>query len=637
MSVFYHTTSHSKTVPNWGILLSVRVRSLLFILAFGVVAYHNSFLGPFFFDDKYAILEDPAIRHLWPLPGSWTDIRPVVTLSLALNFRLGGLNVLGYHAFNLAVHLLAALTLFGIVRRTLQMNTLRTCFGSSAPELAAVISILWLVHPLQTQSVNYIIQRAEVLMGLFYLLTLYCLIRCDGDPRPKEWKAAGILCCALGMGSKSIMVTAPLLALLYDRIFLSPSFRETLRRRAWLYAGLAATWGIQGFFLWKLNDRPSLSVGFHLPQVSWIEYLRTQPGVLLHYLKLSFWPEPLVFDYHWPVAKTLSAVLLPAIPIAGLGLVTLWACRRRWRVGFLGAWFFLILAPTSSFIPVADIAVEHRMYLPLAAVAAFAVLGGYRIGIKGPLAAALAGACAVTLTSLTVLRNEDYRNEATVWSDSLKKRPGNARAHNNLGIALSAQGKLDEAIAHFTESFRLEPQYADAYYNCGVAHARMKQYKQAIPFYAKAVELKPNYPGAFDALGHALANLGDLEQAVLLYIQALRLKPNFPLARHHLEKAAGLLAEELKRNPKSAPGHDSLGVALAGQGKLEEAALHFREALRLEPNDSKVHNNWGTALADQGKLEEAVFHFKEALRLDPKNAQARDNLALAYQKQRGGP
>jgi len=611
----------------------MRVRPLLLILAFGVLAYHNSFLGPFFFDDKYAILENPAIRHLLPLTRPWADIRPVVTFSLALNFHLGHLNVWGYHAFNLAVHLLAALALFGTVRRTLELVPLKDRFGSSASPLAAAVSLLWMVHPLQTESVDYIIQRAELLMGLFYLLTLYCLIRSDGSPRPQKWKAAGILCCALGMGSKSIMITAPLLALLYDRIFLSPSFRQILRRRAWFYMGLAATWGIQAFFLWSQLRLPSLSVGFHLPHVSWIEYLRTQPGVVLHYLKLSFWPTPLVFDYHWPVARSLPVVLLPAFPIFGLGLATLWACRRQWKIGFLGIWFFLILAPTSSFIPVADMAVEHRMYLPLAAVTALVVLGGYRIGLKGKAASLLVIASGVALTSLTVLRNQDYQNEVTIWSDSLKKSPGNARAHNNLGIALSAQGKLEEAIAHFTESFRLEPIYADAYYNCGVAHARMNQYEKAIPFYAKAVELKPDYADAFDGWGHALANLGNLEQAVLFYIQALRLKPNFPLVRHHLEKVLSVLQKEAQQNPNNPQLQNLLAVALAGHGKPEEAALHFREALRLKPGDPEIHNNWGSSLADQGKLEEAISHFNEALRLDPDNAQARDNLALAREKQ----
>ena len=148
----------------------------------------------------------------------------------------------GYHVVNLAIHILGALVLYGVVRRTLLCASLRQRYGDEARWLALAVALIWVVHPLQTESVTYLIQRTESLMGLFFLLTLYCVIRGSTSSGRRGWYAAAVVCCALGMGSKEVMVVAPLTVLLYDRAFLSGSFREALRARAALYAGLFGCW-----------------------------------------------------------------------------------------------------------------------------------------------------------------------------------------------------------------------------------------------------------------------------------------------------------------------------------------------------------------------------------------------------------
>src|ERR1022692_1539631 len=202
----------------------------LMVVAAGLLAYHNSFTGPFIFDDFYSIEDNPTIHHLWPI---WQTLspprigaptvegRPLVNLSLAINYALGGYRLWGYHALNLTIHILAALTLFGIVRRTLLQPRLQERFGAAADGLALAVAVLWMVHPLQTESVTYIIQRAESLMGLFYLLTLYCFLRAAGAGGPGRfwWLAASVFACLLGMATKEVMVSAPLVVLLYDRTF----------------------------------------------------------------------------------------------------------------------------------------------------------------------------------------------------------------------------------------------------------------------------------------------------------------------------------------------------------------------------------------------------------------------------------
>ncbi len=283
------------------------------MVAAGLLAYSNSFTGSFIYDDAPSILGNPTIRHLWPIwqplspphkGGITVEGRPLVNLSLAVNYALGGLDVWGYHALNLAIHLLAGLTLLGIVRRTLLQPKLRERFGAAANELALAVAVLWVVHPLQTESVTYIVQRAESLMGLFYLLTLYCFIRGAESPRPRAWYSLCVTACALGMASKEVMVSVPLMVLLYDRTFVSGSLREVWRQRWPLYLALASTWILLGYLMFFTGSFGNAVINAKENGIAWWKYLLTEPGVILYYLRLAAWPYPLCFDYYgWSLRR----------------------------------------------------------------------------------------------------------------------------------------------------------------------------------------------------------------------------------------------------------------------------------------------------------------------------------------------
>ncbi len=345
------------------------------VIAAGILAYHNSFQGPFIFDDVASIVENPTIRHLWPVwqavtaykRGFTAEGRPVFDVSLAINYAIDGLRVWGYHAVNLAIHIAAGLVVLGITRRTLLRSPLRQRFGAEALPLALVIAVIWVVHPLQTESVTYVVQRAESMMGLFYLLTLYCTIRGAESDSPNMWYVLSVASCLLGMASKEVMVSAPLIVLLYDRTFLTGSFTEAWRRRWRLYLGLAGTWILLGYLVVTTGNRAgSAGMGTGM---AWTAYALTQFQAVAHYLRLSVWPHPLVFDYGTVLANGVGEVLPSALIVTALLIGTLVAVRRWPSVGFLGVWFFAILAPTSSVLPVTTQTIaEHRMYLPLAAV-----------------------------------------------------------------------------------------------------------------------------------------------------------------------------------------------------------------------------------------------------------------------------
>ena len=295
----------------------------------GLAAYSDSFHGPFIFDDA-TFLDDPEAKTLWPIWPTLAAQRPVVQFTLALCYSVGGPGELSYHIFNVAVHLLAALALFGIVRRTLTLPALKGRFDTkAATAIAFCAALLWLLHPLQTQAVTYIVQRSESLMGLFYLLTLYCFIRSGSSPRQVRWHAAAVACCLLGMASKEVMVSAPLIVLLYDRIFFTGSFAETLRRRWGLYLALAATWLVLGRSVGEAVGAHAVSAGFNLPQATPFEYARSEFGIILHYLRLAFLPTGLCLDYDWPIANGIWDIVPGAVVVGGLLAATVWALTRR--------------------------------------------------------------------------------------------------------------------------------------------------------------------------------------------------------------------------------------------------------------------------------------------------------------------
>ena len=606
----------------------------LVVIVAGLLAYSDSFTGAFLRDDGQWIEGNPRVHHLSLVNVVSGTSRPVVQLSLALNYAVGGLDVCGYHLFNLVVHVLAGLTLYGIVRRTLVGERLRSRYAQPAAGLALAMAVLWLLHPLQTESVTYIIQRAESMMGLFYFLTLYCVIRGAEPADGRLWYPAAVLACALGMASKPVMVTAPLMILLYDRAFLTNSFREALRRRGWLYSGLAATWALLPVLLRNGSAEWKTTAGFAYQGVRPSEYALTQPGVILHYLRLSVWPHPLLLSHGWPVAKSWMSILPPTVVVAILVAATAWAWRRHPACGFVGAWFFLILAPTSSFIPLYDLIYEHRMYLPLAAVVSVVVLGLYSLAGRQSFAAFVV--MATGLGFLTWRRNQDYRSEIAMRSSAVAAFPDDALEHYNLGIALTKAGHVQEAISQYEQTLRLNPDIAGVRNNLGVALEHEGRVPEAIRYYEQAVYLTPDDAEAHNNLGSALARLGRVSEAIGQWERALALRPDYPEAHYNwgvalaqlnrLPEAMDHWEKALQIKPDYVDAHNNLGAALLRTGQVQEAILHFEEALRLKPDLAETHYNLGVAMEQAGRVKEAIGQYEQVLRLKPDYAAAQNRL-----------
>jgi len=660
------------------------------VIALAALAvYANSLVCPFVFDDQPTIVNNPSIRHLWPLQGVlWPPAssggasgRPLLNLSLALNYAAGGLDVRGYHACNMLLHALVALALFGVVRRTLVLGSCRRLLaGDSAREsrassllhsdallLALTAALVWAVHPLLTESVVLAVNRAELLAAWFYLLTLYGFIRAVEAPtgprttdertflvrgprsrrpelhRSQVWYGLSALACLLGMASKEWMVSAPLLVLLYDRTFVAGSFRAAWERRRRWYGMLAGTWIVLGLVMVASRHRND-TVGFGLGISAW-SYALTQCFAIVRYLALAAWPHPLVLDYSHYLVAGPAAVWPQALVLAALAAATVWALVRRPAAGFLGAGFFALLAPSSSFVPlVTQTMAEHRMYLPLAAVVVAAVAAVHAVAGRRGLAALLA--LAVGLGALTVRRNRDYRSEFAVWSDVAAKWPDSARAQLRLGILLFDDGRIDEAIAHYRRALRTEPDNPDALRSLGHALYDSGRLAEAIECYRAALRLRPDLAEVHNNLGIALVRTGRLTEAMAHYEAAIRLQPDYDKPHNNLgiallqlgrmDEAAAQFATAVRLNPQFADAQMNLGNVLLQAGRPEEAIAHYEQAIRAEPDLADAHANLAIALAGEGRFAEAIRQCEIVLRLQPGNTRARRMLAELQALRPGG-
>lgn len=574
--------AHSSQKSPWD------ARAFWILVVLGIAAYANSFQGAWLFDDHALILESPGVTRL--LPPKWlTDsIRPLGTLSFALNYAAGAYSTWGYHAVNLAIHVAAAYAAFAWLRRTIRFSPAFVSIAQWADVLALAVAAMWLVHPLQTQAVTYIHQRYESLASLWMLLSMHALARAITEPDSKGRTASWIF-GLLAILTKEIAVVLPILAFSYERLLFQPSASTShtevaAPQRSWRYhLAMFALWGVLAVQLGRFQaEYASGGIGRADAPSPWAYFL-TQHVAVPRYLKLLFWPVDQVF---WmriePQAPSLTLFAIAA-PIWIALAATIVGLLRGRAGSFAGLWFFSILGVTSSFVPIRDNYFEHRMYLPSLAPMAVIVVGTAalcarwrRASFPRPLLGATA-LIVVALAATTMQRNRMYADPVAVWTEATVHSPGSAIAWSNLaGVQLHAQ-----------------------------------RYKDSLASTDRAIELDATgaYSGPHLNRAIALLHLGRDAEARSLFDQYAPLVPLSSVIEFHQGNA--------RRRTEPA-------IAIA----------HYRRAIELNPSHSYAYLNLGTLLVEyKNAISEAEYCLRKAVAIDPRNAEAFNNLGLlAYQR-----
>lgn len=554
--------------------MPVKNPSLRWLIAasfLSIAVYACAWNAPFVFDDHRGIVENTSLRTLWPTAGMFGSApdttpsgRPLVELSLALNYALSGLNPWSYHLLNLCIHLACGWVLYELFARLPGAGDRETGRGA-----AAAAAALWLLHPLQTAAVTYTVQRAEALMALCYAGTLLCALRAIRAPgRSGGWTTAAATLCAAGMLAKTTMVTAPVAVAVMDWVATGAGWREIARRRWRLYAALAGSWALAAALLAAFPR--TASVGFGMGVSPW-DYLLLQTQAVAGYLRLWAWPVGQSIDYWgrvpglreaWPAAAALTALL--AVAVAAVA-------RRQWW-GFALTMFFLVLAPTSSVVPIlTEPIAEHRMYLPSAFLLWMAALGTEQALRRRGLARLgppLAAACALALAGLTLQRNWTYRSEEALWSEATRRDPGNPRAWVNLGLLADRRRQPAEAERDFRKAAELGPHLPEAWRSLGSLLGRTGRLEQARTCLHKALELHPGFAAAWGDLGNVQTLAGERQAAIKSYGRALALEPQDAAANFNLALLlyqTGELAAAQEPARRAAAGGDAQARALAAE------------------------------------------------------------------------
>jgi len=634
----------------------------------GLVAYFPALRAGFIWDDDLYVSANQTLRSLdglrriWFDPGASPQYYPLTFTSFWIEFQLWGPNPVAYHATNVLLHGLDAVLLWLVLRR-LQVAA------------AAAVAAIFLLHPMQVESVAWITERKNVLSALFaFSAVLVYLQRVEpddparSDSVPWAWYLAT---CALFLGallSKSVTCTLPAVLLL-----LTWWRRGTIDRRTvslvtpMFLLGLA----MASITIW-LEQRYVTAEGGDW-SLSLVERALVAGRIFWFYPWKLLWPHPLIFIYpRWMVDAHMWWQYL--FPAAAAGVIALlYTMRAGWGRGPLVATLFYAgtLAPTSGFLNVYamrySFVADHFAYLPMIGLVALVTAAASEVvkwlGRGARLGWGIAASCLLALAVLTTVQCETYRDLRTLWVNTLAHDPDCWMARNNLAAFLLSEGvseaiangglgaasrPLEEAVAHLSQVAQMKPEYPEPHYNLGLAHAKAGKFEEAVGHYEQAIRLRPEYLDARIGLADALRQTGRTEESIQHYEKALQQKadnrafgstPDFAEAHlnlglalieaHHPQKAIEHFREALRLRPNYAEAHNNLGGVLSEGGHTREAIAEYEQALRLKPDFEGAHLNLGRAFIHSGRYQDAIVHFRQALRMNPDAADIHNDLGAA--------
>ena len=680
-----------------------QIYSIFILILLPLVLYFNSLQGSFHFDDRNLIdrewIADLDAYNKNVHIGAFEN-RPILLWTFALNNTLNKNKVFGFHLLNLLLHTLVSILIYVILLRTrhyiphplyeaegaYSVNSKADLIRKSF-NLPLIAALLFAVHPLNTDSISYISSRSAVLATFFYLLTFIFFLRIfpPGENRKRKLRSLimGLLTVAgiyLAIASKLIAATLPVLLGLWFLIFICPVRFPRLKERLHSRTTIALISSILSVLLMTaLLVKPGI---LYSPKdqglllFGRIPYLLVETKVIIfYYLKLFFAPINLNVDVGFPFTTLLTDFKI-ALSLLGIGalLYITWRSENPWvRAGVL--WFFFTLAPTSSLVPLNDLAVEHRMYLPM--TLGLCLVAGYAITrIPRGWGPVLLAVLISIFGLLTLSRNGVWTDEVQLWQDAVRKNPFSSRTHNNLGKAYYENGQVDLALTHFlkaneniqthlTKQFNLKniekkpnghqeapsleiaANFAEPHYNLASVYLDKGSLIDAEREYHTAIRLNPNYFSAHLGLGSVYARMGQIEQAIDSFHQAIRTRksvtgePDYPLARLNLGEIHGRLGKfadairelslAVEHDPSMILGHYNLGLAHLMAGNLDAAEQALSVSLTLNPSFEPALFKLARVTQDKGQWERSTRQFKKFLEVKGADANAYYQIGWNYQ------
>jgi len=645
---------------------------LLLIIVTGI-AYHNSFQGAWHFDDELAVTQNLIIKKIEHVPHILRDYylsRGVLQTTFALNYYFGGLDIFGYHLVNLVLHLLVGILIYFILCHLVSVgnssarsstlldmtNTTRST-GDFLPwrYLPLFSALLFAAHPINTESITYILSRSSVLATLFYLLGFFLFIkaiRIGKQDTPKVSAFSPVVKKALlftgssgafilGVGTKEIIITLPAMLLLYLYYFVSEDHNPITFIKHYIRSFLTLISAGVGYFAYRhlhyggiISSIPDIRVrGFY------VNFLTEMNVIVRYYLRRLFLPIGLNIDPDFPLTRSFfeSGTIFSALVLIGSVILAIKIFKRHRVVSFCILWFLITLTPTSSFIPLLDVAAEHRLYLPgmgFSVVLVFIFITFIRHWITNEVAfqKAVVGTLSVIVLLFSIgaiSRNTVYRDPHTLWKDTVSKSPHKARPHNNLADSYEKIGKLDEAMKEYKLIIeRINPNYMRAYYGMGNVYKEMGKPKEAIEQYRKALRLNPKFAHAQNNLAMAYEEIGMREEAIEAYKKALKINPNFTKAYNNLaiayaekgmvEEALATISNALSKDPGYAIGYVNLGQIYLGTGDYDRAEQALQQAVKINSHFGHAYGLLGSLYLNHlNDHERALSYFRKALDVDP--------------------
>ncbi|MGD8661159.1 MAG: tetratricopeptide repeat protein [Desulfobacterales bacterium] len=546
-----------------------------------ILIYADTLTTPFILDDIHNIRDNSHIRItslslnniLRAGLQSPAASRPIANISFALNYYFSGLNLVGFHLINILIHILAGIFLYFFVKTTLTSPVLRARFEKCG-WIPFFTAFIWLVHPLQTQSVAYLVQRMNSLAAMFYILSMlfYVKYRLATSTQGKPSLLAGcILAGLLALGTKPIAATLPLFIILYDWYFFQDLSFQWGKKHFLILGGILLL--VISVSLIYLGDDPIVRIlsDYRHRDFTLFQRVLTQFRVVIFYISLLLWPQPsrLNLDHDFVLSHSLTdpvTTLISMVTITALIVLSILTAKREPILSYAILWYFGNLVIESSVIGL-ELVFEHRNYLPSMFVILAMVTLVFRY-VK-PIWTGVVFLCVVgtLFTVWTFERNKVWADELLLYQDCVRKSPAKARPRNNLGAILLHRGRLQEAVEEFQTALDLKPDYVDAHYNLGIAMVKQGNLADGIRHFSKTLNLKPRNVKALNNMAATLA-----------------LKERYPEAIDYLKRA-------LLINPEEDDLHSNLGIIMKKQGNLDGARHHFNRALQINPgNRSAFHH-----------------------------------------------